>query len=160
MITLGTGPKERVRRLVFEIPVYKVMVVHDSSLLVEPMIHTPEDAARVVQKHLQGVDREHFVGLYLSASNRLIAVHTVSVGTLNSSMVHPREVFKLALLLSAASVIVSHNHPSGNLEPSREDIEITRQLAEAGKILGIPLHDHVIVNEHIGYTSLAERGLL
>jgi DNA repair protein RadC len=74
--------------------------------------------------------------------------------------VHPREVFKLAYLLNAAAVVVSHNHPSGNIEPSSEDISITKQLVEAGKILGIPLHDHVIVSEHNYYTSFAERGLL
>ncbi len=158
MIELSSGPKEKVRRLAFEVPIYKVMAVHDSTLLVEPVIHTPEDVAKVVYKHLRGADREHFVGLYLNAFNRLIGIHTVSVGSLSASLVHPREVFKLACLLNAASVIVAHNHPSGNLEPSSEDLTLTKQLVDAGKILGIPLHDHVIVNEHNGYTSLAERG--
>jgi len=160
MITLSVKKHEKVRRLVFETPVYKVMLVREGSVVAEPFIRSPEDVARVVTKHLTGVDREHFVGLYLSSANGLIGVHTLSIGTLNASLVHPREVFKLAYLLNAASVVVSHNHPSGNVEPSREDIEITKQLAESGKILGIPLHDHVIVTEHNGYTSLAERGVL
>jgi DNA repair protein RadC len=109
---------------------------------------------------LRGVDREHFVGLYLDSSNQLICIHPVSVGTLNASLIHPREVFKLACLVSAASVIVAHNHPSGNAEPSREDISVTKQLVEAGKILDIPIHDHLIVTPQNGYVSFAERGLI
>jgi DNA repair protein RadC len=106
------------------------------------------------------VDREHFLGLYLNSANGLITVYTVSVGTLNASLVHPREVFKMALMVNAASVIVAHNHPSGNAEPSSEDVALTRQLVEAGQILGIPLHDHIIITEENGYTSFAERGLI
>jgi DNA repair protein RadC len=100
------------------------------------------------------------VGLYLNSANRLIGIHTISMGILNSSLVHPREVFKLAYMMSAASIIISHNHPSGNVEPSSEDLAITKQLVEAGKILGIPLHDHIIVTERNGFVSFAERGLL
>ena len=123
------------------------------------VFRSPEDAAKIVREHLQGADREHFVGLYLNSANNLIGLHTISVGILNSSLVHPREVFKLAYMMNAASLIVSHNHPSGNSEPSSEDISMTKQLVEAGKILGIPLHDHIIITENNGYTSFAERGL-
>lgn len=148
-------------KLVCETPVYKVMLVHESNLRHKSQVITdPSDAARVVRGYLRGVDREHFVGLYLDSSNKLIAIHTISVGILNSSLVHPREVFKIALMVNAAGVIVAHNHPSGNIEPSGEDLKITRQLVEAGKILGLPLHDHIIVTERNGYTSLAEKGLM
>lgn len=148
-------------RLVWKTPVYRVMLVHESSVsITNKYIKAPEDAAKIVMEYLRGADRECFVGLYLNSANGLIAIHTVSVGILNSSLVHPREVFKLALMVSAASVIVSHNHPSGNIEPSAEDIAMTKQLVEAGKIIGIPIHDHIIVTEANGYSSLAERGFI
>ena len=148
-------------KVVWKTPVYKVMLVHDSSVEVpDRRICCPEDAVKIVVEYLRGVDREHFVGLYLNSANGLIGIHTISIGILNGALVHPREVFKLAYMMGAASVIISHNHPSGNVEPSSEDLSITRQLVEAGKILGIPLHDHIIVTEHAGYTSFAERGLL
>lgn len=148
-------------KIVCETPVYKVMLVQDSALPVSnKCIRGPEDAAKIVNDYLKGADREHFVGLYLNSANALIAIHTVSVGTLNSSLVHPREVFKLALMVNAASVIVAHNHPSGNAEPSQEDLAVTKQLVEAGKILGIPIHDHLITTCGTQYTSLAERGLI
>ncbi|MEX1138927.1 MAG: JAB domain-containing protein [Bacteroidota bacterium] len=148
-------------KVVCETPVYKVMLVQDSSVPVSNRyIRTPEDAAKIVNDYLEGADREHFVGLYLNSANALIAIHTVSVGTLNSSLVHPREVFKLALMVNAASVIVAHNHPSGNIEPSQEDLAVTKQLVEAGKILGVPLHDHIITAGGTTFTSLAKRGLM
>ncbi len=148
-------------KLVCETPIYKVMLVQDSTVpIAKKQIRIPEDAAQIVRNYLLGADREHFVGLYLNSANHVITIHTISVGTLNSSLVHPREVFKMALMVGAASVIISHNHPSGNTEPSAEDIAITKQLVEAGKILGVPLHDHIIVTEGNRYTSLAERGLI
>lgn len=89
--------------------------------------------------------REHFVAFYLDTQGRVIERRVVSIGTLDASLVHPREVFEPAVTLHAASVIVAHNHPSGNLEPSEEDIEVTHRLVHAGKILGIGLSDHVVV---------------
>ncbi|HZY10932.1 MAG TPA: JAB domain-containing protein, partial [Bacteroidota bacterium] len=83
----------------------------------------------------------------------------ISEGILNSSLVHPREVFKPAITEPSASIILIHNHPSGNPEPSSEDIQITRQMVEAGKIIGIPVHDHIIITAH-AHTSFVERGLL
>jgi len=152
--------KMRKPKVVCETPVYKVILVQDSAVPVaNKYIRAPEDATKIINGYLQGADREHFVGLYLNSANALIAIHTVSVGTLNSSLVHPREVFKLALMVNAASVIVAHNHPSGNAEPSQEDLAVTKQLVEAGKILGIPIHDHIIAARDT-YTSFAERGLL
>jgi DNA repair protein RadC len=124
-----------------------------------PIIHSPEDVAREVVPFLRDLTHEVFVVLILDAKNGLKHKETLTKGTLNASLVHPREVFKVAIDHLAASVIVAHNHPSGNPEPSREDVDITKQLSEAGKIIGIPLHDHVIIAGE-SYTSLTERGLL
>ena len=90
--------------------------------------------------------KEHVVAFYLNTQQKLIERRVISIGTLDTSLLHPREVFEPALQLSAANVVLSHNHPSGNLEPSDEDILITKRVAEAGDILGIPLIDHVIVS--------------
>jgi DNA repair protein RadC len=125
----------------------------------KPVIRSPEEAARIMIPLLRDLTVEHFYVLILDAMNGLKSVLQVTAGTLNASLVHPREVFKHAIDHRAASIIVVHNHPSGNIEPSREDVDITRQLAEAGKVIGIPLHDHIIVAGD-RHTSLAERGLL
>jgi DNA repair protein RadC len=125
----------------------------------KPAIRSPEDAARVMMPLLRELTVEQFHVLVLDAMNGLKASLQVTTGTLNASLVHPREVYKVAVDHRAASIIVVHNHPSGNPEPSREDVEVTRQLAEAGKVLGIPLHDHLIIAGD-RFTSLAERGLL
>jgi DNA repair protein RadC len=108
---------------------------------------------------LRFMSKEHFVGLYLNTRNRLLARETISVGSLNASIVHPREVFEPALRHRAASLIVAHNHPSGETDPSLEDLQLTRRLVEVGEILGITLLDHVIVGAS-GFTSLKENGHL
>ena len=95
----------------------------------------------------------------LDTANSVLGLAQISVGGLAASIVEPRQVFKVAILSNAAAVILSHNHPSGNVEPSREDIRITRQLVDAGKLMGVPVHDHIIVGQN-AYTSLAERGLM
>ncbi len=123
------------------------------------IIRSPEDVGRLMGPKLRDRLTEVFVVLILDSKNGLKLEMEVSRGTLNASIVHPREVFKTAIDHLAASIVVVHNHPSGNAEPSREDIEITRQLSEAGKIVGIPLHDHLIIAGD-GYVSFAERGLL
>jgi len=123
------------------------------------LVRTPDDVARRMGPRLRDRSSEVFVVLMLDAQNGIKTEIELSRGTLNASLVHPREVFKAAIDNMAASVIVVHNHPSGNPEPSSEDLEVTRQLLEAGKIVGIPLHDHVIVAGD-GFTSLAARGLL
>lgn len=125
----------------------------------KPILRSPDDVARLVLPELRDLPTEVFRAVLLDAKNGLIRVAEITAGTLNASLVHPREVFKPAIDHRAAAVIVVHNHPSGNPEPSREDVEITRQLAEAGKIIGIPIHDHIIVAGE-KYTSMAERGLL
>jgi DNA repair protein RadC len=103
--------------------------------------------------------KEHFVVFYLDTQSKLIERQIISIGTLNASLVHPREVFEPAVVLHAASIIVAHNHPSGELEPSNDDMAITKRLIEAGKILGIELLDHVIIAGN-GLSSLKERGVI
>ena len=109
-------------------------------------INGPGDVIRFCQD-LAGSKKEAFVVFLLDSNNGVIASEIVAVGTLNSALIHPREVFKLAITRSANSVILVHNHPSGNLEPSNEDREVTRRLAEAGDVLGIKLLDHLIISE-------------
>lgn len=106
--------------------------------------------------------REHFGVFMLNSQNRLVAYHEVSVGTLSASPVHPREVFGPALrIMGVASLVLVHNHPSGDPTPSREDIRLTRQLADAARLLDLKIHDHIITgNGAGGHVSLAERGIL
>jgi DNA repair protein RadC len=118
----------------------------------------PEDVIPLLHEW-RTARREHFVGFYLNARNQLLARTLVSVGSLSASIVHPREVFEPAIVRGAAGVIVAHNHPSGDPEPSPEDIAVTRRLADAGTLLGIELLDHVIVAER-GEVSLKARGHL
>jgi len=108
-------------------------------------VQGPDDLAGLLVQELGGLDREHFLGIYLDARHRVLAVDTVSVGTLNASLVHPREVFRPAVGLQAAAVIVAHNHPSGCARPSGDDLELTRRLARCGHLLGIELLDHLVV---------------
>ena len=124
-----------------------------------PIFRAPEDVTVVFIPKLRDLQHEEFWVLLLSTSNQLIRETRVTSGTLNSSLVHPRECFAEALKEKAASVIFVHNHPSGNPEPSQEDLSITRQLAEAGKILGIPVYDHIVVGG-AQIVSFAQRGLL
>ena len=122
-------------------------------------VANPEDVAILLKDYFKERDREEFILLILNTSNVLVGMSVISVGGLASSIVEPRQVFKVAVLANASAVILAHNHPSGNPEPSREDIRITRQLVEAGKLMGIPVHDHLILAGET-FTSLAERGLL
>ena len=124
-----------------------------------PVFRSPEDVVTRFGPRLRDLHHEEFWVLLLSSSNQLLREVRVSSGTLNSSLVHPRECFAEAIKHHAASVLFLHNHPSGNPEPSQEDLAVTRQLVDAGKILGIPVHDHVIIT-HGRFASLAERGLL
>ena len=96
---------------------------------------------------------------WLNSANKVIGFEIISEGILNSSLTHPREVFRGAIVSTSASIIIAHNHPSESPEPSREDISISKQLVESGKIIGIPVHDHIIFAGDT-YTSLAERGLI
>ena len=121
----------------------------------------PEEAYNAIKIiiNVQEEAQEVFGILILNTKNEIVAVHEISRGTLNSSMVHPREVSKPAILHNAAVIICFHNHPSGDPEPSKKDIEITKLLVEAGKIMGIEILDHIIVGDG-GYVSLKERGVM
>lgn len=123
-----------------------------------PHLRTPREVFEATAD-LRTRRREHFVGLYLNTRNRLLVRETISVGSLNAAVVHPREVYAPALRQAAAGLIVVHNHPSGETDPSDDDLAITRRLAEAGELLGIALLDHVIVGTG-GFTSLKETGFL
>ena len=124
----------------------------------KPLVKTPDDVVGLVRGRLKGKKKEHFLALLLDTRGRLIKVSEISVGSLDGSIVHPREVFKEAISASAASVIFVHNHPSGDPTPSEDDIKLTKRLAEAGEIMGIDVLDHIIIGdkEHL---SLKGKGL-
>ncbi len=122
-------------------------------------ISTPEDVVDLCAVQLRGLDREHFWALALNTKNQLLRVLEVSIGSLNASIVHPRELFRGAVRVSAASIVVVHNHPSGDPTPSSADIQLTRRLVKAGDVLGIEVLDHVVIggSEH---ASLRDLGLM
>lgn len=122
-------------------------------------IKSPDDAADVLRVFIGESDREKFVALMLNTKNEVIGVDIISVGTVNSSIVHPREVFKSAILNNATSIIVGHNHPSGSIVPSQEDIDVTERLKQAGELIGIEVLDHVIVADY-KHLSFKEKGYL
>lgn len=124
-----------------------------------PTVTSPSDVARIYIPLFRGITKEQFHVMILNTASQVIRMEMVSEGSLNSSIVHPREVFRIAITEHAASIIGVHNHPSGNPAPSREDIAVTRQLAEAGKIIGISLNDHIIIAGE-RFVSMAERGYL
>ncbi|MGG3738507.1 DNA repair protein RadC [Aeribacillus pallidus] len=133
--------------------------IHNLTFEDRYVIRSPEDGAKYVMEELRFLSQEHFVCLYLNTKNQVMHKQTVFIGSLNASIVHPREVFKEALRRSAASLICVHNHPSGDPTPSREDIEVTRRLVECGRMLGIEVLDHLIIGEK-KYVSLKEKGYL
>lgn len=122
-------------------------------------IRSPEDGANYVMEEMRTLLQEHFVCLYLNTKNQVLHKQTIFIGSLNSSIVHPREVFKEAFRRSAASIICVHNHPSGDPTPSREDIDVTKRLQECGLIIGIELLDHLIIGDR-KYISLKEKGYM
>ncbi|WP_406566415.1 RadC family protein [Jeotgalibacillus aurantiacus] len=122
-------------------------------------IRSPEDGASMLMNEMRFLTQEHFVALYLNTKNQVIHQQTIFIGSLNASIVHPREVFKEAFKRSAASIICAHNHPSGDPSPSKEDIDVTRRLVECGKMIGIEVLDHLIIGEK-KYVSLKEKGYM
>jgi DNA repair protein RadC len=124
----------------------------------EPRVGSPAEAYALV-RDLRAARKEHLVALYLDAQNRLILKETVSIGSLNTTRTHPREVLQPAVVHSALAFVLVHNHPSGSLDPSRDDVEFTRAMQRAGELMGVSLYDHIIVSRR-GYISLKERGLM
>jgi len=122
-------------------------------------VTSPQEIADIFIPLLRDDNKERFIVVCLNSSNKIIKYETISIGNLNSSIVHPREIFKVAIDTSSASIILIHNHPSGNPEPSNEDIKITKKIVESGKILDIPVFDHLIIAGNI-YTSFVEKRLI
>lgn len=141
------------------INIVRLKMVREASLLYpQRRIRMAKDVVELFLSFLDETDREQFFLLCLNTKNEPTALHTVSIGSLDASIVHPREVFKTAILSNAASVIVAHNHPSGDPTPSREDIQVTRNLQQAGEVLGITVLDHIVVGTEGAYYSLKEKG--
>lgn len=135
------------------------MIREATILYPDRSIRSPRDAAKLLQPFLQDADREHFLVVCLDTKNQVNSITTSHIGSLNASVVHPRECFKTAILSNAASIIVAHNHPSGNTTPSPEDIQITARLKEAGELLGIELLDHLVIAGD-DFCSLKEGGYI
>lgn len=131
----------------------------DSAKITKTTVKSPDDILHIIKKELKGKKKEYFILALLDTRNHLIATRTISIGSLDTSIVHPREVFLEAVSNSAASVIFIHNHPSGNPEPSEEDIKLTKQLIEAGKLLDIDVLDHIIIGDD-GYFSMKAKNLI
>ncbi|HJP33497.1 MAG TPA: DNA repair protein RadC [Candidatus Latescibacteria bacterium] len=124
----------------------------------QPVISCPADAVPLLAE-IRDQRKEHFLCLYLNARNQVTHKEVISIGSLSASIVHPREVFQVAIARTAASIILAHNHPSGDATPSREDIDLTRRLMDAGRIMGIDILDHIILSEG-EFLSLKEQGLM
>jgi len=122
-------------------------------------VTSPQEIAEIFIPMLRDDSKEKFIVVCLNSSNKIIKHETISIGNLNSSVVHPREIFKVAIDCSSASIILIHNHPSGNPEPSNEDIRITKKVVESGKILDIPVFDHLIIAGDT-FTSFVEKRLI
>ncbi|SEC72311.1 DNA repair protein RadC [Paenibacillus sp. GP183] len=122
-------------------------------------IRSPESVANLMREELRYLQKEHFVCLFLNTKNHVIGQETLSMGSLNASIVHPREVFRAAIKRSSASIICVHNHPSGDPTPSPEDIQLTHRFVEAGSIIGIEVLDHIIIGD-FKFVSLKEQGFM
>jgi DNA repair protein RadC len=144
------------------IPIYKVTLVRDAQpRMPAPSLQHAAEAAALVRRYLDGVDRESFIVVLLDRKNRAIGINTVAVGSLTAAVVHPREVLKPAIVSNAAAILCAHNHPSGDPQPSAEDRAITTRLVKAGTLLGIEVLDHVIVGDGTeAYYSFADAGAL
>jgi len=138
-------------------PTYTISMVARRRRPQPPSIKTPDDVYKLMRRRMNGFDREHFYSLLLNTKNVVITIELISIGSLNASIVHPREILKPAIANSAASIVLVHNHPTGDPAPSREDVEFTRRFAKCGELIGIQLLDHVIIGSE-SFASLKERG--
>ncbi len=156
--TTATAKKEKC----LGIPIYRVSLVREREMCCyDKRIRSSANVSEMLRRYLADVDREHFVLVLLDRKNKVIGLHTVSIGSLTASVVHPREVFKVAILSNAAAVIFGHNHPSGDPTPSSEDKALTSRLIEAGEILGMQVLDHVVIGDGTSrHFSFADEGLL
>ncbi|WP_193437476.1 RadC family protein [Sporolactobacillus pectinivorans] len=152
----GIGRAKAVQLLAsFEIGNRMVRLPRDSRYT----IRSPEDGANFVMEEMRSLKQEHFVVLFLNTKNQVLHKSTIFIGSLNSSIVHPREIFKEAVRYSAAAMICFHNHPSGDPAPSREDIDVTKRLVSCGKMLGVEVLDHIVIGDR-KFTSLKQKGMM
>lgn len=143
------------------VDIVSIKLVKESSVLYETRtISSPYDSYKLIKNFLIDSDREKFIVACLDTKNQPVNISVVSIGNVNSAIVHPREVFKVAMLSNASKIICFHNHPSGNLKCSKEDENITNRLKECGEILGIELVDHIIVGENDTYFSFKENCMM
>ncbi|MFB4165641.1 JAB domain-containing protein [Alteribacillus sp. JSM 102045] len=138
--------------------VQRIKQVKTEMEIKENSIRMPENAADIARSFIGDDDREVLLVLCLNTKNKVVAVHRAHVGSLNASVVHPREVLKAAILNNAASIIIAHQHPSGDVTPSREDIQVADRMKEAGRMVGIELLDALVVADNSSFTSLKEQG--
>lgn len=140
--------------------IVSVKLVKESSILYQKRsIRSPQDGYEFIKEFLEDKDREYFIVVSLDTKNQPTNINITSIGTLNSALIHPREIYKVAIVGNACSIMCFHNHPSGEATESREDVEVTKRLVESGRILGIDLLDHIIVGDGT-YTSLKEKGII
>lgn len=153
--------KEEEKRLPAKrVDIVSLRLVKETSLLYKDRsIRSPQDGFKLFKQFLGELDREYFVVMCLDVKNQPTAINVCHIGSLNASIVHPREVMKTAILSNSASIIVAHNHPSGRPEPSQEDIEVTKRLVESGRVIGIDVMDHLIIGEDT-FISLKEKGYI
>jgi DNA repair protein RadC len=150
---IGLG---KARRIIAMLKLAKAITV---PICKQYIIRSPQDVYNLLEPELRYLDKEYFVCVFLSTKNHVINTEVVSIGSLNSAIVHPREVFKAAIKFSSASILCVHNHPSGDPRPSPEDIELTNRLVEAGAIIGIEVLDHLIFGSST-FCSLKEKGFM
>lgn len=146
--------------LLARLPVFSTRLVRQADFTYpdRPQVRSPADLAGLLLRYFEERDREELVAVLLDTGKSVIGLVRLSVGGRNQAVFEPAQLFKAAILAGADSVVLAHNHPSGNTEPSRADVAITRAAVEAGYLMGVPVHDHLIIGD--GYVSIAERGLL
>ncbi|WP_225442665.1 JAB domain-containing protein [Paenibacillus lycopersici] len=155
-LTQETNPTQRMKRL----SIVSLKMVKEATLpYPSNVIRKPQDAYDIARMFIGDEDREHCILLCLDTKNKVNAIQTIGIGTLNSALVHPREVFKVAILANSAGIVFAHNHPSSDCNPSPEDLKITERIKQAGEIIGIELIDSVIVS-NCNYYSMKEHGFL
>ena len=143
------------------VDIVSIKMIKEKSIKYETRrISTPNDAQCLFRRFLEDSDREQLIVVSLDTKNQPTTINVASIGSLNSSIVHPREIFKSAILSNANSIIIAHNHPSGDANPSKEDISITKRLKECGELMGINLIDHIIIGDDDRFISLKEKGII
>lgn len=156
----NTLEKQNVKQAAKRVNIVSLKMVREHSIMYPKRnVRSPEDAFNLLQTFLDELDREHFVVVCLDTKNQPTAINVCHMGSLNASIVHPREVLKVAILSNSASILLAHNHPSTDPSPSKEDIEVTKRLLEACEIIGIEILDHLIIGGQ-NYISLKEKGYI